>query len=104
YNLYDCPYHILIAFAEDPEALDQYFAYNLDTGMITDEDFTTLTELTAHELVELAEMLQEVLDSEPAVPTSPIVSPRDELSAEDEDLLKKFGEILSGLTDAGKEG
>lgn len=109
---HDAPLYILAAFvsSEDSleqfeDSLEQFYAYNLDAGFITEDEFAFLTEMSTAETLELAEKIEEVMvEAGPVIPSAqPRLKPRD-LSDDDEALVQKFNELLNGLSEAFEEG
>lgn len=102
---HDAPLYILAAFVSSEDSLEQFYAYNLDAGFITEDEFAFLTEMSAAETLELAEKIEEVMvEAGPVIPSAhPRLKPRD-LSDDDEALVQKFNELLNGLSEAFEEG
>ena len=93
---YDVPYSILIAFNTDETSLEQYFAFSHAEGTLDDDDLLFLLDLTAEEMLELAEKVQEFLISEPT-PGAKSIPSRDVLSPDEEDMISEFNNLLQGL-------
>lgn len=93
---YDVPYAILVAFNTDETSLEQYFAFSNAEGVLDDDDLLFLLDMTAEEMLELAEQVQEFLVSEPT-PGVKQIPTRDKLSDDEEKMVSEFNSLLQGL-------
>lgn len=93
---YDVPYAILVAFNTDETSLEQYFAFSNAEGVLDDDDLLFLLDMTAEEMLELAEQIQDLLIGEPT-PGARQIPTRDKLSDDEEKMVSEFNSLLQGL-------
>lgn len=89
----DVPFMMLIAFREEETAINDYYVFCAEQGVITIDDLEFLVELTADETIEVWGILQE-LSFGGEYPSIPM---KDKLSPDDEQVAQKFSELLNGM-------
>lgn len=90
----DVPYMMLIAFREEETAVNDYYVFCVEQGVITIDDLEFLVELTADETLEVWGILESLAGSDYQ---SPMITPKDELSPDEEAVAQKFSELLNGM-------
>lgn len=86
----DVPCMMLIAFREEETAVNDYYVFCAEQGVITIDDLEFLVELTAEETVEVWEAIEGVTTGHP-------LASKDKLSPDEEAVAQKFSELLNGM-------
>lgn len=89
----DVPFMMLIAFREEETAINDYYVFCAEQGVITIDDLEFLVELTADETIEVRGILQE-LSFDGEYPSTPM---KNKLSPDEEQMAQKFSELLNGM-------